>query len=152
MKKKNKQIISIIIIIFAVIAVAAAILFWVSKAFLGPKTDIYSGTWVWEKTIMNDGTAITPDKAGAFSLTFVMGGRVSGKTDCNDFTGNFAITQEESIAFNQLASTEMFCPDSQENIFLDEIQNVDRYLFDKSGNLVFNLKFDSGSVYFKKQQ
>lgn len=150
MKKKNKQIISIIIIIFIAIAVASAILFWVYKAFLGPKTDIYSGAWVWEKTIMNDGTTITPDKEGVFSLTFVMGGRVSGKTDCNDFTGSFAIPQEGNIAFNQLASTEMFCQDSQENIFLGQIQNVDRYSFDKSGNLVLNLKSDSGSIYFKK--
>ena len=150
MKKRNKQIVSIVIIIIVAIAVAGAILFWVSKAFLGPKTDIYSGTWVWEKTIMNNDTTITPDKTGAFSLTFVMGGRVLGKTDCNDFTGNFTITQDGNIVFNQLASTEMFCPDSQENIFLDEIRNVDHYLFDKSGNLVLNLKLDSGSIYFKK--
>jgi heat shock protein HslJ len=151
MKKKNKQIIGIVIIIIVAIAVAGAILFWVSKAFLGPKTDIYSGTWVWEKTIMNDDTTIAPDKTGAFSLTFVMGGRVLGKTDCNDFTGNFTITQDGNMVFNQLASTEMFCPDSQENIFLDEVKNVDHYLFDKSGNLVLNLKLDSGSIYFKKQ-
>jgi len=151
MKKKNRRIINIIIIFFVVIAVAGAILFWVSKAFLGPKTDIYSGTWVWEKTIMNDDTTIIPNQVEAFTLTFVMGGRVSGKTDCNGFTGAFAITQEGSIVFNQLASTQMFCPDSQEKIFLDEIQNVDRYLFDESGNLVLNLKLDSGSIYFKKQ-
>ncbi|HQK63595.1 MAG TPA: META domain-containing protein [Candidatus Staskawiczbacteria bacterium] len=151
MKNKNKQIIGIIIIILVAIAVAAAILFWVYKAFLGPKTDIYSGVWIWEKTVMNDGTTITPDKPGAFSLNFVMGGRVSGKTDCNDFTGNFSIPKEGNMAFNQLASTEMFCQDSQENIFLDEIQNVDSYLINKSGNLVLNLKLDSGSIYFKKQ-
>jgi heat shock protein HslJ len=151
MKKKNKQIINIIIISLAAIALAGAITFWIYKAFLGPKTDIYSGTWVWEKTIMNDDTTIMPNQAEAFTLTFVIGGRVSGETDCNGFTGNFAITQDGSITFNQLASTEMFCQDSQENIFLDEIQNVDRYLFDKSGNLVLNLKFDSGSIYFKKQ-
>lgn len=151
MKKKNRRIINIIIIFFVVIAVAGAITFWLYEAFLEPKTDIYSGTWVWEKTVMNDGTIVVPNIEDAFSLTFVMGGRVSGKTDCNGFTGNFAITQDGSIVFNQLVNTEMFCQDSQENIFLDEIQNVDRYLFDESGNLVLNLKLDSGSIYFKKQ-
>jgi flagellar basal body-associated protein FliL len=69
MKKKNKQIINIIIISLAAIALAGAITFWIYKAFLGPKTDIYSGTWVWEKTIMNDDTTIMPNQAEAFTLT-----------------------------------------------------------------------------------
>lgn len=48
-----------------------------------------------------------------------------------------------------MMSTLMYCEDSQEAVFSDFIQNTSSYLFTSKGELVLQLKFDSGVVIFK---
>jgi heat shock protein HslJ len=50
-----------------------------------------------------------------------------------------------------LASTKMFCENSQEDVFTKAITQSNKYMIDGSGNLVLLLAYDSGSVLFKKQ-
>lgn len=109
-------------------------------------------TWIWENTLMSDDSVITPEQLGMFTITFNSDGSISGTTDCNDFGGSFTADAQGNISFGQFVMTEMFCQFSQESVFVNELSNVDKYLFDDSGNLVLNLKVDSGGMHFIKQQ
>jgi len=113
---------------------------------------VESNTWIWQKTIMNDGTVVTPKKVGIFTLSFdSTKGSVSGRTDCNSFSGSYKMGSDGFIIFGPMASTLMFCEGSQESLFTGAINNSSKYMIDSSGNLVLLLFYDSGSVIFKKQ-
>ncbi len=112
---------------------------------------VQSSTWVWQKTVLSDGSIVTPKKAGAFTLTFNADGNLSGKTDCNGFFGSYTFGSDGFIKFGALGSTLMFCGDSQEQVFTGVIAQSDRYGMDASGNLHLLLSGNAGTVYFVKQ-
>ena len=113
---------------------------------------VESNTWIWQKTIMNDGTIVVPKRTDAFTLSFdSTKGNVSGRTDCNSFFGSYKMGSDGFITFGPIASTLMFCEGSQESSFTSAISNSSKYMIDGSGNLVLLLSYDSGSVIFKKQ-
>lgn len=107
-------------------------------------------TWVWQQTLMSDGTVITPAQEGVFSLTFDNQGQVSGRTDCNGFFGTYA-RQANNLEFGPFASTLMFCENSQEAEFNQLVSTSTSYLFDEDGNLVLLLPYDSGASIFVPQ-
>lgn len=109
------------------------------------------GTWVWSNTKMNDDTTIVPKNVDDFTITFTDDGKVSGTTDCNGFMGTFTQPAQGEMSFGPLASTKMACKDSQENEFTSKLQDVSHYLLTEDGDLVLNIKFDSGSITFRKQ-
>lgn len=111
---------------------------------------LVNNAWVWEKTLMNDGTVIAPNTVGDFVITFTNDGRVQGDTDCNNFGGSFTV-DGTAISFGSLMSTLMYCEGSQETQFLKYFNEVDHVFFDEAGNLVLLIKYDSGSIVFKKQ-
>ncbi len=106
-------------------------------------------TWVWVSTTLNDGTSVVPKKSEAFTISFSLGGEVSGTTDCNNFFGTYTM-EGEQLNFGQLASTLMACEGSQETEFTQALSQVDRFLIDEGGTrLVLLLKMDSGSMTFR---
>ena len=105
-------------------------------------------TWKWEKTVYEDGRTITPKRADKFSLTFE-GDKVKIGTDCNQSGGTYKVTGKDMISITDIFATEMFCEGSQESEFWQMLENVNGYHFTSKGELVLNLKFDSGSVVFK---
>ncbi len=106
--------------------------------------------WNWISTGLSSNNTITPNKAGSFSLTFTNDGKVSGTTDCNSFGGTYTTGEENSITFSELASTQMYCEGSQESAFIDMISKTDKFIFTNEGNLILLLKYDAGSVMFRK--
>ncbi len=111
---------------------------------------IQSSTWFWEKTVMSNNITVIPKKANMFSITFSLDGNMSGKTDCNGFSGSYKIGSDGVITFGSLASTLMYCEGSQEQVFSNAVGMSNRYMLDPSGNLVLLLPYDSGSILFKK--
>lgn len=103
--------------------------------------------WKWVNTTYNDGKVITPKK-DSFTLTFKKDGTFGATTDCNGIGGNYTATKS-TITFDKMISTLMYCEGSQEADFRKILENTEDYLFTSKGELVLNLKFDSGSVYFK---
>lgn len=112
--------------------------------------NVVSNVWKWQGIIMNDDTTIVPAKPDVFTLTFTEDGKVSGTTDCNSFSGTYSISEDGLVTWGAMASTKMFCENSQEAVFLDKIVNADRIFFDEAGNLILLLKFDSGAIVFSK--
>ncbi len=108
---------------------------------------LFMNTWKWVRAQYNDGKVITPKK-DSFTLTFKNDGSFSATTDCNGIGGNYTATKS-TIIFGKMMSTKMYCEGSQEADFQKLLENTGAYLFTSKGELVLNLKFDSGSVYFR---
>lgn len=105
-------------------------------------------TWTWIRTQYNNDTTVTPKKEKAFTLTFKKDGRFSATTDCNGVSGAYEVTGNK-IAFSKMLSTMMYCDGSQEGDFTKELQEAQSYFFTSKGELVFDLKLDSGSMTFR---
>lgn len=104
--------------------------------------------WVWVSTTYNDGKVITPKDANKFKLTFTSPNRFSATTDCNGVGGEYKVNGGE-IELSNMVSTLMFCEGSQEGDFTKSLREVQIFHFTSKGELVFDLKFDSGSMIFK---
>lgn len=104
--------------------------------------------WTWVKTQMNDGTVTVPKKPAAFTLTFTKDSKLNVTTDCNSMGGSY-VMKGNSLTFSQLMSTKMFCEGSQEEVFAASLGEVASYLFTSKGELVLEIKMDSGTMTFK---
>lgn len=104
-------------------------------------------TWKWMRALYNDGRVVAPQEAGVFTLTFA-DGRFSATTDCNSMSGEYSVSGN-TITFGPIASTKMYCEGSQEGEFARLLQDSTSYHFTSRGELVLDLKFDSGTVVFR---
>lgn len=104
--------------------------------------------WIWIKTQMNDGTVTKPKVDGSFTLTFNKDGSVGVGTDCNSMGGKY-ITKGNTLTFSQMMSTMMYCEGSQEQEFSNKLNEVGSYLFTSKGELILEIKMDSGTMVFR---
>jgi len=104
-------------------------------------------TWVWISSLYNDGREILPKQSGKFTLLFE-DGKILVTSDCNSGSTSYA-TASSTISFGPIVSTKMFCEGSQEKEFFTMIENSTSYHFTGKGELILDLKFDSGSVVFR---
>ncbi|MFA6297155.1 MAG: META domain-containing protein [Candidatus Paceibacterota bacterium] len=113
-----------------------------SKMTLGMKK------WNWISTTYNNGSSTTPRLQNKFTITFKSPNTFSATTDCNGVGGEYSVAGN-LIKFERMMSTEMFCEGSQESEFSKALGEVQSYHFTSKGELVFDLKFDSGVMVFK---
>ena len=104
--------------------------------------------WNWVSTSYNNDQTIVPKKENIFSLTLKSDGSFSATTDCNGVGGNYEVNGSQ-ITFSKMISTMMYCDGSQESEFLKMLRDTQSYHFTSKGELVFSLKFDSGSFVFR---
>jgi len=105
-------------------------------------------TWAWIRATYNDGREIIPKQSGKFTITFSNSGTFSATTDCNSMSGSYTVT-EDAISFGPIAQTKMYCEGSQESEFASFLQNTEGHHFTSRGELIFDLKFDSGTALFR---
>jgi heat shock protein HslJ len=105
-------------------------------------------TWVFVSALYNDGREIAPEEEGVFTLTFEDGNRFSAETDCNNMGGGYR-TEGSMISFSEIISTKMYCEGSKESEFAELLTNAAVYSFTSRGELILDLKFDSGSAMFR---
>lgn len=114
----------------------------------GPNTmTLDMRTWKWTKTVYNNDTELVPKNANAFTLTFE-DGKFSATTDCNSMSGAYEVDGNQ-ITFKDVAATVMFCEGSQEREFSSMLSEVQSFLFTSRGELILELKFDTGSAIFR---
>ena len=109
---------------------------------------LFGKEWSWVRTVYNNDTIVVPIKPGVFTLTFNNDGIVNVGTDCNRMSGSYSV-EGRLLSIGDLAATRMYCADSQETIFADMLSQVSAFLFTSKGELVLELKFDSGQILFK---
>lgn len=103
--------------------------------------------WQWQSTQMNDDTTFTPDDPAKYTLTFLPDNKVQMQADCNKGGGLYQLAGNQ-LTLGPIATTLMAClPDSLDSTFSQQLNAVASYLMD-NGNLVLELKMDSGSMTF----
>lgn len=105
-------------------------------------------TWHWVSTTYGDGKLVKPVDSKKFALTFREGKVFSASTDCNGVGGEYT-TSGNKISFERMMSTLMYCEGSQEGEFAKMLSEIGSYHFTSRGELVFDLKFDSGVMVFR---
>lgn len=108
---------------------------------------LFGRSWKWKKTIMNNGKSTVPNNEDAFSLFFGDDGKIFITTDCNTFSGIHKIS-DNKLTLGPLKSTRKFCEESQEDIFIKSLNEVDTWFINEKQQLILQLKFDSGSIIF----
>ena len=116
---------------------------------IGSAEDILDTKWVWNESILPDGTEVIPKKTGAFHLVLASDGTVSGATDCNSFSGSYKLGSDGILSFGPLASTKMFCEGSEEAVFTTALSKITHYTF-MGDVLVLVMGEGAGSMYFEK--
>ncbi len=121
------------------------------KEVVVDETGLSASTWVWQSVVAtNEEDSVIPKNVGDFTLNFdPKEGRVFGTTDCNNFNGSYAVAGDK-IKFDALASTLMFCEDSQEADFTKAVASSTSFSFDAEGNLQLHLEDNGGVVEFTK--
>lgn len=120
-----------------------------SETALSASAPLRANTWIWVKTVSADGSVVTPKTQGVFLLDFSNGGRVSGRTDCNGFGGEYSVDANGVISFGPFMSTLMYCEGSQESQYSQAVASAERYTISRAGELVLMMQ-DGGKVYFVK--
>lgn len=105
-------------------------------------------TWVWQRTQYNNDTFETPIAKDAFTVKFTNDKRVVITTDCNSMQGGYE-TDGNRLSFSMLMGTLMHCEGSREAVFARDLEKVNGYLFTGRGELVLELKYDTGSMIFR---
>lgn len=175
----NKQIMSIVVIVVIVIAVAGFIKYSGNSEMMPANTTpgtssgtvpagtqspklpagsvapgnpqlLKGTTWIWEKTIMRDGSANMPKKPDVFTITFGTDDRISGKTDCNGFGGTYKLGSDGVLTFGPFMSTLMYCEGSQEREFTGNLAGVNRYT-EVDGKLTLLMAEGAGTMTFRKK-
>lgn len=109
---------------------------------------LFMKTWDWVSTRYSNDTTVVPKKQNAFTLTFNKDGTFRATTDCNSMSGTYTV-KDKNISFGDIATTLMYCEGSQESDFAKMLGAVQSYLFTSKGELVFDLKLDTGSFIFR---
>src|SRR3989344_2925791 len=104
--------------------------------------------WTWISALYEDGRSIEPNQPDSFVLSFDEDGTFSATTDCNGVGGKYTVSGN-SISFGEMVTTLMFCEDSKETEFHQILENTAGYHFAARGELILDLKFDSGTATFR---
>ena len=102
--------------------------------------------WTWIKKINNDDLEIVPTRSDLFKLTFMEDGTFSATTDCNSVSGSYEAL-DDTIIFEHVVATLMFCADSNEADFMSVLNDAVGYHFTSKGELILDLK--SGTATFR---
>lgn len=74
--------------------------------------------------------------------------RISGKTDCNTFSGNYVVTEDE-VTFSPFISTKMYCEEhvmKVENSIFKAFSGTKKFTFDKNMLTLIN---EDGTISLK---
>jgi heat shock protein HslJ len=112
-----------------------------------PPARLLHRTWAWI-AFENPVEAFTIDEPDRYTITFLPGGRVTVRADCNRGTGAFRIRDEAGIALGPFALTRGLCPpESRSDMFVRDLERAAGFFF-TGDTLRVELPADSGTLSF----
>jgi heat shock protein HslJ len=109
--------------------------------------------WQWMQTLYNDDSRVDPADPENYTVQFLEDGTIDIKADCNRKGGTVSISPEKkTISIEITHSTMAACPEgSLEDAFVKGLSAAAIYFF-RNGDLYIDLKYDSGTMRFSKQE
>lgn len=125
---------------------------WGSEGLTLQRLDLLlASSWLWQKTTLSDGSVIMPSRPQAFGLRFYENGAVDVSTDCNNGRGTYEVRGASGLTMGPIMRTFMFCPNSREDEFYQELAQVASYEI-QDGVLRLLFKSNTGVMTFKAQE
>lgn len=107
--------------------------------------------WQWMQTLYNDDRKVVPADPKNYTVQFQEDGTLNVKADCNMKGGTYS-AEEKRLFIEITHSTMAACPEgSLEDEFVRGLTAAAIY-FIKDGDLFIDLKYDTGTMRFSKQQ
>jgi len=111
--------------------------------------EIRGTVWQWVQTFYNNGSKAVPVDPKNYTVEFLDNGKLNARADCNLKGGTYSI-KGGLLYIDITHSTMAACPDgSLEDQFVRSLTESVSY-FLKDGVLYIDLKFDSGTMKFKR--
>ena len=112
------------------------------------KPTLTTKEWRWMRLVMNNGETVISSQPEEYIIIFSDNGILSGKTDCNSISAQVKIKGDKLI-FGPFISTRKYCENSQEDLFMNSLNEVESYTISDDNLLILKLKSDGGSIIFK---
>ena len=106
--------------------------------------------WEWQGSQYNDDTKAVPEDPSRYTIQFADDGIANITADCNQVRAEYEANESDStLAISPGASTKVACPeDSLDAEFMRDLEGAAIYFFDDAGDLLIDIKFDSGTMRF----
>ena len=113
--------------------------------------EIEGTTWRWVQTLHNDDGKTAPADPEKYTVRFREDGTLQVRADCNQKGGTYS-SDGKILSIEITHSTMAACPEgSLEDSFVRGLSAASIY-FLKDGDLYIDLKFDSGTMRFTRQE
>jgi len=106
-------------------------------------------SWQLVKFQGGDGTVLTPDDKGRYTVAFANDGNVSVRFDCNRGRGAWILNGPNQLRFGPLALTRAMCPPGSLHDHLVRQWPIVRSYTVTGGHLYLSLMTDGGSYEFE---
>jgi heat shock protein HslJ len=107
-------------------------------------------SWQLVKFQGSDGTTLTPDDRGTYTIEFGADGRLTARIDCNRGHGIWTSSGANQIEFGPLGLTRAKCPDgSLHDEIVKQWGNIRSYIL-RDGHLFLALRADGGIYEFER--
>ncbi len=115
-------------------------------------SDLPGSTWRLVRFQSSDGSVLTPETGGVYTVAFGTDGRVSVVGGCNRGSGTWTSTPPSGLSFGPLATTRAMCPpESMSARFLGDFQHMRSYVI-VDGRLHVSLQADGGIYEFVPEE
>lgn len=113
------------------------------------ENDLLNTSWRWLRTENATGTVITqPLRSKPFILSFADGDSMGSQTDCNSIAGSY-VHEGAALSFGPPVSTKMFCEESQEVEYMNQLNQVTGHAI-LNNMLLLSMNENAGIMYFVK--
>jgi len=103
----------------------------------------------WLRTELTGKTNLVSKSPLSFILNFNKDLKFSSSTDCNNNSGIYKFSGS-NLSFSEIIATRMFCENSQENDYIEQLSNVES--FEISGDALYlNLAGKKGRMVFSSK-
>ena len=106
--------------------------------------------WEWQGSQYSDGTEAVPEDPSRYTIEFADDGTATIQADCNQVRADYVANEDDStLSITPGASTKVACPeDSLDSELMRDLEGAAIYFFDDAGDLLIDIKFDSGTMRF----
>ncbi len=117
---------------------------------LPPRGTLQGVVWEWQGSQYSDDTEAVPEDPSRYTIEFADDGTATIQADCNQVRADYVANEDDStLSITPGASTKVACPeDSLDSEFMRDLEGAAIYFFDDAGDLLIDIKFDSGTMRF----
>ncbi|MCB0195939.1 MAG: META domain-containing protein [Anaerolineae bacterium] len=122
-----------------------------AEAGTSPSPELVGPSWLWQQTLMNNGDLFAPDDPSGYIIQFQPDGTAFIQADCNQVRAGYTV-EDNLLTIEPGPSTLVACPEgSLGDQFVMGLTAANSFFFDDAGDLLIDLKFDSGTMRFSPQ-